>query len=488
MLSFLTLFSKCGRYDFPHLTPIFVPIYADFTVAAKIMWRVEWLVLMNPYVKLRDLMDAHFNEAEIRTLCFEINIDFEHLDGENKVQKIESLILYTKRRRTLTQLIHNCRAKRGFADWPSLNELERADPSRIFMSPSDTLPQRTSGGRKKLTTYVVWIILLAAIGYFALQVFPWTPDPPRPTRESEAQDSQNGNDDTDQEDPGTRVVEPTETSTPTEIPMPDLVVTDFSIEPSPASKFQPVTIRFNIVNKGDAAAGPFGWQWFSAGTTVGFEEMENGINSGAGLQIERTYWYSGCANYTTSIVVDTANAITELDESNNVQTLELPVSCLAYITFDTFPDGTPISNNTQLIGNEFSDWNIHLSSHVAEDYGEGSVPFIVTPGYKGTTANFLTTGNSGEPPTRSAGPFPLVIDFDVAVSFVRIHFRGAEGQTYRLFLFDGDNNQIGPVDSVFVSSDDTLLVQASLPDPIIHRIVFGRSGAVTIVEAIEFQH
>lgn len=43
--------------------------------------------------ELHQLLNQHFNLAEIRTLCLELNVDYESLAGEEKPSRIRELLL-----------------------------------------------------------------------------------------------------------------------------------------------------------------------------------------------------------------------------------------------------------------------------------------------------------------------------------------------------------------------------------------------------------
>jgi hypothetical protein len=52
-------------------------------------------------VKLRRALDTNFSEEEIRTLCFDIGVDWEQLGGQSKQGKITNLIDYAARHGTV---------------------------------------------------------------------------------------------------------------------------------------------------------------------------------------------------------------------------------------------------------------------------------------------------------------------------------------------------------------------------------------------------
>ncbi|MBK8988594.1 MAG: AAA family ATPase [Chloroflexi bacterium] len=64
--------------------------------------------------QLRHLLNDHFNHDELRTLCFDLNLDYEALPGESKGGKVRELLAYMQRREQgLERLITAVRRERG---------------------------------------------------------------------------------------------------------------------------------------------------------------------------------------------------------------------------------------------------------------------------------------------------------------------------------------------------------------------------------------
>lgn len=57
------------------------------------------------FIILRDLLNSAFSEGELRTLAFDLNIDYEDLAGANKAAKTRELISFVHRRDRLEDLI-----------------------------------------------------------------------------------------------------------------------------------------------------------------------------------------------------------------------------------------------------------------------------------------------------------------------------------------------------------------------------------------------
>jgi len=62
---------------------------------------------------LRDL----FDESELRDLCFDLEIDFDGLQGEGKGDKVRELLAYVERRGRTNELLELCRRLRPNVSW-----------------------------------------------------------------------------------------------------------------------------------------------------------------------------------------------------------------------------------------------------------------------------------------------------------------------------------------------------------------------------------
>jgi hypothetical protein len=68
-------------------------------------------------VELRREIVEHFNDEELRTLCFDIGADYESLPAQGKEGKARELIALQQRLGKLTELIAACRAARPNVKW-----------------------------------------------------------------------------------------------------------------------------------------------------------------------------------------------------------------------------------------------------------------------------------------------------------------------------------------------------------------------------------
>jgi hypothetical protein len=62
-------------------------------------------------------LTEHFDEEELRDLCFRLDVDYDDLPGAGKAGKARNLITYHERRRKVPALIDMCRQLRPNVDW-----------------------------------------------------------------------------------------------------------------------------------------------------------------------------------------------------------------------------------------------------------------------------------------------------------------------------------------------------------------------------------
>lgn len=68
-----------------------------------------------------------FNDEELADLCFDLDIDYEELDGSNRRAKARELITYCERRDMVSELIAACAEMRGNIDWYNLTNFRSED-------------------------------------------------------------------------------------------------------------------------------------------------------------------------------------------------------------------------------------------------------------------------------------------------------------------------------------------------------------------------
>lgn len=72
---------------------------------------------MNNLHDLRDKLDKYFSLEEFQALCFELGVDYENLEGNTKLLRIQSLVINLERRGRLLELTNIARKRRPHVQW-----------------------------------------------------------------------------------------------------------------------------------------------------------------------------------------------------------------------------------------------------------------------------------------------------------------------------------------------------------------------------------
>jgi hypothetical protein len=109
-------------------------------------------------ILIRKALAELFDLSELRTLCFDLSIDYDNLTGEDKTTKIISLIGYLDRRGQLDSLVTYGRKERPQFPWPAL--IPQTGPPRPDSHDEWVAVNRawqTEFGIRALRSAVVWI-------------------------------------------------------------------------------------------------------------------------------------------------------------------------------------------------------------------------------------------------------------------------------------------------------------------------------------------
>ena len=66
---------------------------------------------INP-AELRITLQERFDEGELRTLCFDLGLDYENFPGDGKINKARELVKYFQNRQQLTLLVNQLQKQR----------------------------------------------------------------------------------------------------------------------------------------------------------------------------------------------------------------------------------------------------------------------------------------------------------------------------------------------------------------------------------------
>lgn len=71
----------------------------------------------NQLVQLRQFFDTHFSEDELRTVCFDLGVDYDNLAGAGKAGKARELVAYHERHGRISELMAVARQLRPDVYW-----------------------------------------------------------------------------------------------------------------------------------------------------------------------------------------------------------------------------------------------------------------------------------------------------------------------------------------------------------------------------------
>lgn len=76
---------------------------------------------------MRQILITYFNLSELRTLCFDLQIDYEDLAGPTKGEKALELVTHMQRHGRSAELERKCRELRPHADWRVLDQARHVE-------------------------------------------------------------------------------------------------------------------------------------------------------------------------------------------------------------------------------------------------------------------------------------------------------------------------------------------------------------------------
>jgi hypothetical protein len=288
--------------------------------------------------------------------------------------------------------------------------------------------------------------------------------------------------------------------TPTPTRLPDLIVEIVGIDNTTiVYGEQPWTwVHYRVVNAEKVATpdGPIYLRvWRNGSPASGYLTVDGPVQAAG--EVEGKFavghdstWPAG--SYTVQLEVDYPDDIEESDDQNNLSnsvTFEVVPpqdSGSVRIDFDALPDGTPITTDRILEGDEFLSQGIHLAGAPESSYcADATVAAIHHPGPSGgITFNYLTTARPDN--IVACNTIPVAITFSSPVRRVTLTFAGAS-VTYRLKAYDSAGRLLGSVDREAVFNAGTFEVTFSSGSANIHRITFGREAAITAVKEVYYE-
>jgi len=102
--------------------------------------------------QLRQRIDEHFSEEELRTLCFDLGVDYDNLPGRAKVDKARELVAHFDRCERIPELTAALARQRPTLDWLATTETAEAEPPFKGLLFFDEADASLFFGRESLTT------------------------------------------------------------------------------------------------------------------------------------------------------------------------------------------------------------------------------------------------------------------------------------------------------------------------------------------------
>ena len=82
----------------------------------------EEAVDVGPLTMLRQLLVERFSQGELRTLCFDLGLDYDDLPGQGKADKARELLEYLDHRCAVQRLVEVGRQSRPDISWADVLE------------------------------------------------------------------------------------------------------------------------------------------------------------------------------------------------------------------------------------------------------------------------------------------------------------------------------------------------------------------------------
>jgi hypothetical protein len=101
--------------------------------------------------QLRDEIATSFNEEELQSLCFDLDIIYQDLAGTTRLTKIIDIIQFCDRHKQTEQLIQRCQTLRPNGNW---SFLEDATPTSLSNSPTLDYQQHILAVEKSLNLVI----------------------------------------------------------------------------------------------------------------------------------------------------------------------------------------------------------------------------------------------------------------------------------------------------------------------------------------------
>ena len=119
--------------------------------------------------QLRQILATRFDAVELRTLCFELDVEYDNLPGRSKAEKEIELINYLERRTRLSDLVKAGKRLRPDIPWGDTRTFQPPSPAQSLAAPSNA--ERDSlRAQLDMAGQVLAILERQAAGYTTLTI------------------------------------------------------------------------------------------------------------------------------------------------------------------------------------------------------------------------------------------------------------------------------------------------------------------------------
>jgi len=95
--------------------------------------------------QLLTLIDRHFNDEKLRTLCFALTVDYDNLGGRGKAANARELIALLQRQNRLPTLLEHLRQLHPTVDWPDPPSVDNHAARQALQAQAQTLFAQARG-------------------------------------------------------------------------------------------------------------------------------------------------------------------------------------------------------------------------------------------------------------------------------------------------------------------------------------------------------
>ena len=118
------------------------------------------------WAKFREQVNDSLGIEELRTLCFDLNIDYESLKGEGKKGKIRELIIYLRRNNQVAELVDKMQELRPHINWSEMLEKTDIDGAMTIVNINDR-PTKLMSQRLATVSFLLAFAAIIAILMFS---------------------------------------------------------------------------------------------------------------------------------------------------------------------------------------------------------------------------------------------------------------------------------------------------------------------------------